>query len=271
METSHLSYPASVAVIIALAAIVGPRIAKRLQRKDRDVESIIVIWGVVIVIGVNQIGGLPDLRRVQPMLTQVLASLAVILWGIVIFRMRSKLETVSGLIGAPNVRIVHGQNIKIPFKYPTISALSNAIEGSEEGIRALSKWETWRQEDLVLEPGGIEVRNLVLKKENNNTLKISMTLSNVTKDPITIYSLGFGWEKTPKSPPPDWCVVAFLVVHAGEYRIEAGSNADFAKCFELVRSMEENLPGESLVGFCFTRHGLVHKNWYNRVPAERDL
>ena len=89
-----MSYPAAAAIIIALSAIIGPRIAKRLRLKERDVEASLVILAMGLVIGINQIRDLPwpDIRKAaQPMLNQILGVLAVLLWGVVVFRERNKI------------------------------------------------------------------------------------------------------------------------------------------------------------------------------------
>lgn len=159
METSRLSYPAAGAIILALSAIAGARLAKRPHLKERDVEAILVLLGMVIVVGINQIGGLPDLKRIQSMLNQILATMAVFLWGIIIIKMRSNSAkslkvavdasssaelaakeskaALLGLTGPPNFIEIHGQNVQAPFKYSSISGLNNAVVEAEVSVAAL--------------------------------------------------------------------------------------------------------------------------------------
>jgi len=142
------------------------------------------------------------------------------------------------------------------------------VEEERQALRMerapVDDWINKKVEDLAIDPGGITVDDVTLTKESKNTLKVSVSVHNNTGSHIKISGLMFSWEKTPKMPSPDWRVSAFFPMHPGECDII--DSKTFTECFELVRALDGGqLPGATMVGLCFTRYGIVIKQWRERV------
>ncbi len=223
------------------------------------------------------------------MLTQVLASLAVILWGIVILQARSKLtrsiesvgtdakeakdiatkaaqdlkDTTSSLTGPPNSIIVNGQSIQAPLKYANLSALSNAIEGSEDGIKALVNWVRWRKEDDAISPPELTAHVSLI---DDHTLEVSIAVAFTADALVTIANLNFGWLKqgVEWTGKEDGREIVRFGLFAGEREVDR--TATFTQRFELERSFaQKKLPYPHLVGLSYTTHHIVWKFWECRV------
>ena len=257
---------AVMALLGSLVSLLAPRISKMLGVKAESVVKIgVAIVAVVVILLVY--ADFTSLPKPQPWVTPVLLCVGVFLWMVVILRLQLRLghisqdvrDAVSSLIGAPNVSAMHGQNVQTPFKYPTISALSNAIADAENGVKALVNWTKWRQEDDSIVPPQLTAHVSII---DDHTLEVSIAIAFSADTPITIANLTFGWLKQGLewTGKEDGREIVRFGLFAGEREVDKPTT--FTQRFELERSFgQKRLPCPHLVGLSYTTHHIVWKSW----------
>jgi len=263
MMLSDKYLPFAVGLIFtAVISLLSPWVAKRLHV---TAESVVKVGGLLVGIAIMLLilVDLSSLPKPQPWVTPVMLCLGVFLWAIVVWRLQLRIshadnnvgDAVSGLRGPPNYTVLNGQSVLTPFKYPTISALSNAIEGAEQGIKALANWDVWRLEDSDLALPNISIPDLTPIDEH--TIKVVLDLHFSIDKPITIANLAFGWRASNR--------VVWLPMFGGER--EVSGFQQFEQFFELAREFPKptSFPSPWLIGYAITRHHIVWKCWSGQV------
>ena len=83
---------------------------------------------------------LPPLPRPQPWVGQVLLPVGIFLWAIVIWRLQLRISKVAqDVAGPPQEMVVNGQSVQVPYKFPNLATLSDAVEGVQGSIAELQQ------------------------------------------------------------------------------------------------------------------------------------